>query len=230
MSQNNDFEHAWLAKFSRCLEEMAGIEIRDAVIAGSESLSDQSDRQDVIAWSQGAMERLDSLVDAPRRQAVMAGCACQYPKSALQGARQAYASNGDIDQVHQMLQEQFEAFLRESLKLQEEHVQDVISRGWGLAGVKQGDTIVATKIPKSGNLAAYLEESDPEKRQQAYCHCPRVRDVLKSGETISPTYCYCGAGFYKGIWEEITQKPVEVELLASVLQGDEVCTIAIHLP
>jgi predicted hydrocarbon binding protein len=49
-------------------------------------------------------------------------------------------------------------------------------------------------------------------------------------ESISATHCYCGAGFYKGIWEEILQAPVEVEVLESVLKGDEVCTIAIHLP
>jgi hypothetical protein len=37
MSQAYDFERAWLAKFSGCLEEFAGAEIRDAVMAGSES-------------------------------------------------------------------------------------------------------------------------------------------------------------------------------------------------
>jgi predicted hydrocarbon binding protein len=57
-----------------------------------------------------------------------------------------------------------------------------------------------------------------------------VREVLKTSDTISPTYCYCGAGFYKGIWEEILQQPVEVEVLKSILNGDDVCTIAIHLP
>lgn len=100
----------------------------------------------------------------------------------------------------------------------------------GLAGVKKGDTIIATKIPKSGYLAEYMKETDPKKKRQLYCHCPRVRDVLKIKETISPTYCYCGAGFYKGIWEKILQKPVEVELLKSVLKGDDVCRIAVYLP
>jgi predicted hydrocarbon binding protein len=57
-----------------------------------------------------------------------------------------------------------------------------------------------------------------------------VRDALSTSETISPTYCYCGAGFYKGIWEEILQEPVAVEVLESVVQGDEVCKIAVYLP
>jgi predicted hydrocarbon binding protein len=56
-----------------------------------------------------------------------------------------------------------------------------------------------------------------------------VREILKYGETLPKTYCYCGAGFYKGIWEEILQKPVEVEVLESVLDRGEVCKIAIYL-
>ncbi len=129
-----------------------------------------------------------------------------------------------------MLQEQFEAFLRDSLALEEAYVEEVVSRGWGLAGILEGRRILATKIPKSGYLAAYLVETDREKRMQLYCHCPRVRDVLKTGESLPATYCYCGAGFYKGIWEEILQEPVEVEVLGSVLARDEVCSIAIYLP
>ena len=54
--------------------------------------------------------------------------------------------------------------------------------------------------------------------------------MLKGAETIPVIYCYCGAGFYTGIWEEILQKPVKVEVLESVLKGDDVCTFAIYLP
>jgi len=230
MTQTYDFERAWLAKFSHCLDEIAGQEIRKAVMAGSEGLSSASSREDVIGWSQEAMDRLDALVDEEGRKAVMAGCACQYPRSDLQAMREVVEKSGDIDLAHQMLQAQFESFLRGTLELPEDLVEEIVSRGWGAAGVKQGHTIVATKIPKSGYLVEYMEETDPEKKRRHYCHCPRVRDLLKASQTISPTYCYCGAGFYKGIWEEILQQPVDVEVLASVLQGDEVCTIAIRLP
>lgn len=129
-----------------------------------------------------------------------------------------------------MLQEQFESFLRNTLGLDDALVAEIVRRGWGAAGVKQGHTIVATKIPKSGYLVQYMQETDPEKKRQYYCHCPRIRDVLKTSSTLSPTYCYCGAGFYKGIWEEILQQPVEVEVLETILKGDDVCKIAIYLP
>ncbi len=230
MSEKQDFERAWLAKFSNCLDEIAGEEIRRQVMQGNEELSSQSSRQEVISWSKTAMERLDSLVDEEQAQEIMAGCACQYPKSALQEIKRKYKTTGDLDLAHQMLQEQFESMLRNSLQLSDELVEEIVSRGWGSAGVKQGDTIIATKIPKSGYLIEYMNETDPEKKRQYYCHCPRIREVLKTSETLSPTYCYCGAGFYKGIWEEILQRPVRVQVLESVLQGDLVCKIAIHLP
>jgi hypothetical protein len=161
---------------------------------------------------------------------VLTGCACQYPKADLQDVRQRYEATGDVDLALGMLQDRFESFLTDTLELDGELIEEVVGRGWGLAGVRVGDTIVATKIPKSGFLVEYMNETDPERKRQYYCHCPRIRDLLKSGDSLSPTYCYCGAGYYKGIWEEILQQPVEVEVLESVLQGDEVCRIAVHLP
>jgi predicted hydrocarbon binding protein len=230
MAEQRDFERAWLERFSSGLDEIAGEEIRDRVMKGSEELSSRSSRQEVIDWSKGAMERLDRLVGEEKRKDIMTGCACQYPKSALQEIREAYEATRDIDLAHQMLQEQFESLLKDSLKLSDELVAEIVGRGWGSAGVKKGDTIIATKIPKSGYLVEYMKETDPARRRQYYCHCPRVREVLKTPETISRTYCYCGAGFYKGIWEEILREPVEVEVLETVLQGDKVCKVAVYLP
>ena len=230
MPQELDFDRYWLEKFSQCLEENAGVEVRAAVMQGSEALSLNSDRQEVADWTKTAMEELNTLVDEEKLKTIMTSCACQYPKSDLQVIRQKYAETQDLDAVHIMLQQRFESFLRESLELDHAMVTEIINRGWGLAGIIDGDTIIATKIPKSGFLVQYMNESDPQKRRQYYCHCPRVRDVLKYGQTLPKTYCYCGAGFYKSIWEEIIQKPVEVEVLESVLDGGEVCKIAIHLP
>jgi len=230
MSEERDFERIWLAKFSSCLDEFVGEEIRKEVMKGCRERSSRSSGSGAIDWTKGAMERLDSLVDEEGRKKVMTGCACQYPKSDLQEIRKKYQATKDINLAHQMLQEQFVLFLRDTLELSEEHIEEVVSRGWGSAGIRRGDTILATKIPKSGYLVEYMKETDPEKKRRYYCHCPRVRETLKTSGTISVTYCYCGAGFYKGIWEEILQKPVEVEVLESVLKGDEVCKIAVYLP
>jgi hypothetical protein len=225
-----DFERAWLGKFSARLDEIAGEQIRAQVLEGSEALTSQSPRETVIDWTRGAMERLDWLVEEGDRRAIMTGCACQYPMDALQEMRKAYQETGDISLVHDMLQGQFESFLRDALQLDDGLVAAILERGWGSAGVKRGSTIIATKIPKSGFLLEYMRETDLARKRALYCHCPRIREALLSSVAICPTYCYCGAGFYKGIWEEILQQPVEVELLETVLQGDEVCKFAVYLP
>ncbi len=231
MSVEFDFEKYWLAKFVKCLDDVAEEEIRKEVMKGSERLSKNSNRGEVINWFKESMEKLDSLVDEKRRIDIMTGCACQYPKSDLQEIRKIYEETKDIDVVHQMLQKQFISFLKNSLRLDAELVEAIVNREWGLAGIKKGNTIIATKIPKSGNLLEYVKETDPERKRALYCHCPRVRDVLKTSDRrLSTTYCYCGAGFYKGIWEEILQKPVKVKVLETVMKGDDVCKIAVYLP
>ncbi len=52
----------------------------------------------------------------------------------------------------------------------------------------------------------------------------------QGADYVPGTYCYSGAGFYNGIWEEILQESVDIELLSNVLQGNEVCSFAIYLP
>lgn len=228
MTNQHDFERIWLARLTRCLDEIVSEDIRKQVMVGSDALSAETDRGTIITWSQEAMARLESLVPEVQRKQVMTGCACHYPKDGLQDVRAKYEETGDIAAAHQMLQTKFESFLRDSLALDETQIVEIVSRGWGLAGVLRDDVIIATKIPKSGYLLEYLQETDPEKRRQVYCHCPRVRDAVAMGETLSTTYCYCGAGFYRGIWEEILQHSVDVEVLESVLAGGDVCKIAIR--
>jgi hypothetical protein len=225
-----DFERAWLCKLSAGLDEVVGEQIRKEVLEGSEALTSESPRQMVIDWTKRAMERLDSLAGEGDRKAILAGCACQYPGDALQEMRKVYEETGDVSLVHGMLQGQFESLLRETLQLDEGLVAAIMGRGWGSAGVMRGSTIIATKIPKSGNLLEYVRETDPARKRALYCHCPRIRDALSASVAISPTYCYCGSGFYKGIWEEVLQHAVQVEVLGTVLQGDEVCKFAVYLP
>lgn len=226
----DDFEKSWLAKLSRSLDDIVDNTTRDGIMAGSEVLSDGSARQQVIDWSKQAMDRMDESIDEAKRIAIMTRCACQYPKADLQEIKRKYQTTQDIDLVHNMLQEKFVSFLKHKLQLDDDVVDELVNRGMGLAGKRQGNTIIATKIPKSGYILEYLAAKDPVNKRAIYCHCPRIRDALKANIEISATYCYCGAGYYKGIWEEILQRPVKVELLESVLKGDDACKIAIHLP
>jgi hypothetical protein len=229
MTDQFSFERYWLAKLAASLNEMVDPAIKQAMMEGSDALAEGSDRPAVIAWTDAAMARLDTMVDEETRQQIMMGCACQYPKAALQEIKHQYAETGDLVAAHRALQTQFEGFLRETLLLEDGLVREILGRGWGLAGVLERDRVVATKIPKSGNLRAYLAETDSRRKRELYCHCPRVREALQTDTQISATYCYCGAGYYRGIWEEITGRSVHVELLESVLAGGEVCRVTVDL-
>lgn len=47
-----DFEKSWLTKFSEGLREIAGEDIRNQILKGSGGLSDDSNREEVIRWSE----------------------------------------------------------------------------------------------------------------------------------------------------------------------------------
>ena len=98
----------------------------------------------------------------------------------------------------------------------------------GMAGRLEGNTITAVKIPKE--FHKYFQTEDPREKRYHYCHCPRIREALKSqNKPVDKNYCYCGAGFYRDIWEFILQRPVKVRIVESLLQENEHCKIKIYL-
>jgi hypothetical protein len=225
---NRRFEDQWLAKFSKGLEEV-GNETRKRVLDGSNELLGDIDQRKIIDWTREAMNRLDAHVGENERRRIMTGCACHFPEQRLMPIRAEYQKTKDIDKAQGMLRELFVSDLRNVLKLDDELVENILSWGWGVAGVRKGDTIIETKMPFE--LREHLASTNPQEKRFHYCHCPRIRQAIKSSELrISKTYCYCGAGFYKHIWETILREPVEVEVLEIVLDGGKVCRIAVHLP
>ena len=226
----DDFEHLWHGRLTQHLDAALGEEARRAILAGGDELCDASSPRDIIAWTRAVVDRLQSGAGPQNTERLLSACACQYPQPSLADVRARYAESGDVAAAHQMLQSRFEAFLEKDLGLESGLRKEIVARGWGLAGVLEGRTILATKMPKSGPVREYFAERDGRRRRALYCHCPRVRLAPLLDETLPRTYCCCGAGFYKGIWEHILGRPVRVEVLSSVLSGDEQCSVAIHLP
>jgi predicted hydrocarbon binding protein len=149
-------------------------------------------------------------------------------KDYLENIRNEYAKTKDLKKAHTMLQEAFEKFIREYKNLNDEQMELLRKKGWGSAGKLEGNTILSTKIPKE--FHKYFQTKDAQKKKYYYCHCPRIRDLFLNNEKlIDVNYCYCSAGFTKDIWEYILQKKVRVEIIESLMKGDEVCKIAIYI-
>jgi hypothetical protein len=228
--KSEDFETQWQRKLGLAVEDLAGIDVKERVLAGGDALRDPSTSREKLLWTCEALGVLAETAEKGILQEVLTRCHCWYPNEDLLDVKLTYRLYGDIDQVLAMLQSKFEAFLGEILELDEVQIQAILDRGWGLAGKREGNRIIATKLPKSGFLQEYLLEDDPVERRRLYCHCPRIRDEIGSNPALPLEYCYCGAGFYQGIWEEILGESVEVEVLETVMTGGDVCRIAIHLP
>jgi predicted hydrocarbon binding protein len=58
------------------------------------------------------------------------------------------------------------------------------------------------------------------------CYCGSVN---QANAPFSSTYCQCSCGWFRQLFETLLGKPVEVELLDSILQGAERCRFTIHL-
>lgn len=58
------------------------------------------------------------------------------------------------------------------------------------------------------------------------CYCGSVSGAK---EMIPMSYCYCGAGWYKRLFEEVLAKPVKVKVLKSIASGAEKCELVISI-
>ena len=159
---------------------------------------------------------------------VVCGCACLAPKDYLKTLREEYAISKDLKKVHSMLQEHFETFITAYKNLNEEQLKYIVNHDLGMAGRLEENIIKAVKIPKE--FHEYFQTDDKTKKRYHYCHCPRIREALKSEiDHVDKNYCYCGVGFYRDIWEFILQRPVKVKLVESLMMGDEFCKIEIQI-
>lgn len=198
------------AKWARLIDEQAGPGVSERLLEGHEGLAEASP-EGRAAWSRQAMERLaEAVADVAAREKIMERRACvfveEFGEEPLLELRKIYQETGDVDAV-------FEAMARD----REKH-----SRPY-----REGDVVVEVKAPREAE--AFAAAQTPEERRVAYCHCPLARAGAASSPAPEP-YCCCGGGWYKGIWEFIVERPVRVEVLRSVMRGDDDCAFAVHLP
>ena len=84
----NDFERTWQNKLEQGIKDYASDDLRLRVLQGGETLSDQSDRSEVIQWTGEVMAVLiDSCPDQDVRN-ILTGCACHYPADDLKSLKE----------------------------------------------------------------------------------------------------------------------------------------------
>ena len=205
--------HDWSQLFSVNLERVLGQTASHQVLQGVEPLTLESTLDERFAWSKEMMARLDRLASDEQKYDIVSSCAHIFPARQVDKLRAVYVdarSRGDdpiqaVDAVIEFMER---------------------DPGWSERPLREGRVIYSTKKPRDPQAHAQAQ-TDAEKRR-AYCFCPVVRNRLDQG--MSTTFCYCGSGWFRRQWEGALGKPVRIEIVKSIVKGDNVCQFAIQLP
>lgn len=219
------------------LKSRTGQEGCEKVFAGIELPSVETSHAEWPVVTKAVMERLEAQLDEGAWKGALLAGPHTAPDEYYLPERKKFEESKDIDEYLSRRADEFAALLQQCkdedvLFFNQEIDEDVLAFVRGNkeigGGVRDGDTIFETKIPFMAR--EYIRETDPVTRRYLYCHCPWVRESIRSGLEISPNFCYCSAAYHKKPWDVIFGKPVEAEVVSSVLRGDLVCRFAIKIP
>lgn len=198
--------HKWEDKLERNIDRVLGKNFRNEIMKEKELLfTVESSREDRTLWLKDTLDRLDKVVSEDQRYEIVSRCAHEFSPKRIENMKNIYEKTGDIDEVIKKMQRDY---------------------AWYENPIRKGNTIYITKIPV--NPEGYEKAKTLEEKKKNYCHCRFINENLDKG--ISPTFCYCGTGWYRQQWEGILGKPIKIKLLKSLLKGDENCEVAIYLP
>jgi effector-binding domain-containing protein len=205
--------HRWDELLSGNTAQVLGGGAAREVMQGSEELVIESTVEERFRWVKGAVERLEGLADEEQRYDILSRCAHVFPQSQIEKLRLVYEeartrSDDPLEAVDAVIE-----FMGED-------------PGWGERPRREGMLLYSAKNPR--DREGYEKAQDEMERRKAYCFCPLVREHLDDGMPI--TFCNCGAGWYRQQWEGALGKPVTIEIVRSVLKGDDLCEFAIRLP
>ena len=206
--------HNWNRLLAENVGRVLGADARRAVMQGSEALGVESSIDERHRWTRGAVDRLDGIADDDQRFEILSRCAHVFPQEPIDRAGQVYRkARARLDDPLLAIDAVLEFMERD--------------RAWGIRPVREGSVIYATKNPRDAK--AYAEAQTDAEKRRAYCFCPLIRDHLEDGG-MSDTFCYCSSGWERRQWEGVIGQTVRVEVVQSLLRGDDCCRFAIQLP
>jgi hypothetical protein len=218
--------------------KVLGKQKRDEIFEGVELPPLGLPNDEKVQVTQAVMARLESLADPQECDEILSNSLRHLEDAWFQDEKQLYL---DCQNLDEFLDKNAQNFMAQLERLKDEgqlfftqEITDTVleyvrSQPLIARGVREGDILYEVKIPHM--TKEYLAETDERMKRYYYCHCPWVKEALKSGDArISPTFCNCSAGFHKKRWEVIFGQPLQAEIVESVLKGDKWCKIAIHLP
>lgn len=192
----------WMKNIERYTDTHTSAKIMD----GSDILKEASDKERA-EYFEKTMNKLErEIPDEETRENILSSCSCvfteEFGDELILELREIYKNTVKIEKVLERMKQYPGKF-----------AHTVYENG------------VVREKRKPRDPVAYASAKTPEERKLAACFCPLAR----AGNVPFPKpFCYCSAGWYKGIWEGILDRPVKVKVVKSLLYGDETCEFEIR--
>jgi hypothetical protein len=180
---------------------------------GLQAIEIETPLEDKFKWLVGVLKKLENATTESQRYNIISGCAHFFPEEMILELRQVYenarkTSSSIVKAVDKTL-----GYMK-------------THKGWGAVPIRKGNVLYTTKNP--ANPKAFKEAKTHIERIKAYCFCPIIRKFLD--QDVPVTFCNCGAGWPKQLWEGVFGHPLKNELVKSLTKGDEECQFAMYLP
>jgi hypothetical protein len=205
----------WLDALDRGLRRGGDAETAAAILRDVSLVADSLDADAIRRFVLEAVRRAgDAIDDEEERARVLQDCAHHYPRTQLARLRAAYDEIGDLRAFIERLNTDDKLFPTK-IWLDEEG---------------PGPRAFIQRSVPPWNREAYDATDDPVEKRYHACFCVMVRDAIRTGETVPPDFCHCSAGWYVQMWQAILDRRLRVDVVESVLRGDDRCLFAVHLP
>jgi effector-binding domain-containing protein len=205
--------HNWEKRLKEGLETVLDTQTANRILGDTDVPGMDRSPEERFSWAVKTIEQIESTLDDDQVYDVISRCAHVFPSEQIERAHSVYkasltGSNDKIRSVDAVLE-----FMSE----------DPV---WGNESRREGDKIYTAKNPRDPE--GYENATTQAQKAAAYCFCPIIQDRMD--QDIPVSFCYCGAGWFRQQWEGILGEPVRIDIVKSVLKGDDVCQFAIHIP
>ena len=196
--------HDWDTRFHSALGDVLGNETREAILKGHEKLTPFSNAEARAEWVINAIKKLDAKATEEEKYQVISRCAHVRPMEEIEQLKAVYEKNYSVDE--------FLEFFGNSLPFIEKPY-------------REGNIIYQSKPP--ADPEAYKSAKTQHELIRASCFCPIIKASL---DRMPRSFCYCGAGWARQMFETVFGTPLKIEVVETVIDGGKLCKYAIHLP
>ncbi len=222
----------WLSRLEETLNEYVGEELQQQIMEAGRPIKHTSTPAKKAVWAKCMMECLEANVDEKTCKEILNNnLHFKSPKSpSFKKLKRMYEKSGNIDVVLQYLHDKWKKIIGDRYGYDSSEYKYVEADPTIEAGIREGNIVYVSKIPFK--IKQFIESKNEQTKRYQYCHCAWVRDSITKSEEdqVSHTFCNCSGGWHKVPFEAIFDQTLEVDLVKSVLKGDDICTFAIHLP